>query len=161
MAGSFDKEISFGSGDDHNSLGESDIFVARFTTAGKLAWANTYGADREDIGFDIAADSAGNTVTTGWYQGSVDFGTGALASKGNKDVFALKLDAAGKTVWAKTWGDHDHDQGRAVSIDASGASYVAGIFRFTLAVDGVKLESVHADGDRIPKPDVFVVKLAR
>ena len=161
MAGSFDKSVSFGSGDEHNSLGESDIFVARFTTDGKLVWANTYGAEREDIGFDIAADAAGNTVTTGWYQGSVDFGTGALASKGNKDVFALKLDAAGKVVWAQSWGDHDHDQGRAVAIDDKGAAYVTGIFRFTLALGPAKLESVRDPTDRIPKPDVFVVKLAR
>jgi hypothetical protein len=161
MAGSFDKEITFGSGDDHNSLGESDIFVARFTTDGKLVWANTYGAEREDIGYDIASDDAGNTVTTGWFQGSVDFGTGALASKGNKDVFALKLDPAGKVVWAQSWGDHDHDQGRAIAIDDKGAAYVTGIFRFTLSIGPARLESVRADGDRIPHPDVFVVKLAR
>lgn len=161
MAGSFDKEISFGPGDTHQSLGESDIFIARFTTDGKLVWANTYGAEREDIGFDIASDAAGNTVTTGWFQGSVDFGTGALASKGNKDVFVVKLDPAGKVVWAQSWGDHDHDQGRAIATDDKGAIYVTGIFRFSLLLGPVHLESVRADGDRIPKPDVFVVKLAR
>ena len=161
MAGSFDKSISFGPGDEHASLGESDIFVARFTTDGKVVWANTYGAEREDIGFDIAVDPAGNTVTTGWFQGAVDFGAGALASKGNKDVFALKLDPAGKVVWAQSWGDHDHDQGRAIAVDDKGAAYVTGIYRFSLAIGPAKLDSVHADGDRIPKPDVFVVKLAR
>jgi Beta-propeller repeat len=161
MVGSFDKSVSFGPGDDHTSLGESDAFVARFTTDGKLLWARTYGAEREDISFGVAADAAGNTVTIGWFQGSVDFGKGALVSKGNKDVFALKLDPNGGLVWAQSWGDHDHDQGRGVAIDDKGAAIVVGIYRFTLGIVSPPLESARAEGDRIPKPDVFVVKLDR
>jgi hypothetical protein len=161
MTGSFDKSVSFGDGDDHNSLGESDIFVARFSTDGTLEWAKTYGAEREDIGFGIASDKAGNTVTVGWFQHAVDFGKGVLTSKGNKDVFALKLDAKGNTVWSERWGDHDHDQARAVALDDKGDAYVTGIFRFKLDLVDPPLDSTRADGDRIPKPDVFVVKLDR
>jgi hypothetical protein len=161
MAGSFDKTISFGPGDDHTSLGEADAFVARFTTDGKLAWARTYGAEREDIAFGVAADAAGNTVTVGWFQGSVDFGKGPLISKGNKDVFALKLDANGGQLWAQAWGDRDHDQGRAVAVDDQGAAIVVGIYRFTLGLVSPALESVRAEGDRVPKPDAFVIKLGR
>lgn len=161
MVGSFDKSVSFGPGDDHSSAGEADAFVARFTGDGKLVWARSYGADREDIAFGVAADAAGNTVTVGWFQGSVDFGAGAMTSKGNKDVFAIKLDPSGGLVWARTWGDHDHDQGRAVAVDDKGAAIVVGIFRFTLALTSPPLESVRAEGDRIPKPDAFVIKLDR
>ncbi|HEY0480896.1 MAG TPA: SBBP repeat-containing protein [Kofleriaceae bacterium] len=161
MVGSFDKSVSFGSGDDHTSLGEADAFVARFTTEGKLVWARSYGAEREDIAFGVAADAAGNTVTIGWFQGSVDFGSGAQVSKGNKDVFALKLDPAGGLVWVRTWGDHDHDQGRAVAVDDSGSAIVVGLYRFTLGIVSPALESVRAEGDRVPKPDAFVIKLDR
>ena len=161
MVGSFDKSVSFGPGDEHTSLGEADAFVARYSTDGKLAWARTYGAEREDIAFGIDADAAGNTVTVGWFQGSVDFGKGALTSKGNKDVFAVKLDAGGALVWAQSWGDRDHDQGRGIAIDDKGAAIVVGIYRFTLAVVSPVLESVRAEGDRIPKPDAFVIKLDR
>jgi hypothetical protein len=163
MVGSFDKSVSFGDGDDHTSLGEADAFVARYTTNGKLLWARTYGADREDIAFGVAVDAAGNTVTAGWFQGSVDLGTGKgpLASQGNKDVFALKLDPSGGLVWAQRWGDRDHDQARAVAVDNKGAAIVVGIYRFTLGIVSPALESVRAEGDRIPKPDVFVIKLDR
>lgn len=164
MVGSFDKSASFGEGDDHTSLGESDIFVARFQPGGALEWARTYGAAREDIANGVAADAAGNTITTGWFRDSVDFGSGPLTSKGNrdnKDVFALKLDAKGGLVWAQRFGDKDHDQGRAIAVDATGASYVAGIYRFELAAGAATLSSVRAEGDRVPKPDVFVVKLDR
>jgi hypothetical protein len=161
MVGSFDKSVSFGPGDEHTSLGEADAFVARYSTDGKLAWARTYGAEREDIAFGIDADAAGNTVTVGWFQGSVDFGKGALTSKGNKDVFAVKLDPSGALVWAQGWGDRDHDQGRGVAIDDRGAAVVIGIYRFRLDVASPALESVRAEGDRIPKPDAFVIKLDR
>jgi len=164
MVGSFDKSISFGEGDDHVSNGEADIFVARFDGAGKLAWAKTYGADREDVGWGIASDTAGNTVMTGWFQHKVDFGKttlGAIESKGNKDVFAIKHDPEGNVVWVQTWGDKDHDQGRAVVLDDKGAAIIAGLYRFTMSVVSPPLESVRAEGDRIPKPDTFVVRLER
>ncbi len=161
MVGSFDKSASFGDGDDHTSLGESDIFIARFTPSGKLEWAHTYGADREDIANGVGVDAAGNTVTTGWFQGTVDFGKGPLTSKGNKDVFVLKLDAKGGVVWSQSFGDKDHDQGRTIAVDDKGVSFVGGIFRFKLDVVSPAIDSIRAEGDRIPKPDTFVVKLDR
>jgi hypothetical protein len=162
MVGSFDKTISFGPGDtDHRSNGESDAFVARYTTDGTLVWARTYGAEREDIAYGVAADAAGNTVTVGWFQGSVEFADRPLVSKGNKDVFAIKLDPSGGLVWARRWGDRDHDQARAVAVDPSGAAIVVGIFRFTLDLMSPAIESQRTEGDRVPKPDAFVVKLDR
>jgi hypothetical protein len=166
MVGSFDKSVSFGDGDDHTSNGEADAFIARYTTDGKLVWARTFGGDREDIAFGVAADAAGNTVTTGWFQGKIEVGKTTLVSEGtNKDVFAVKLDAKGAVVWAERWGDHDHDQGRAIAIDDKGSAIVVGIFRFTLSLGGAgaprALESVRAPEDRVPKPDTFVIKLDR
>ena len=161
MVGSFDRNISFGEGDDHTAVGEADIFIASYTNAGKLKWARTWGADRNDAAAAVVADAAGNTITTGWFEGTIDFGKGPLSTKVNKDVFAVKLDAQGALVWAQRFGDKDHDQGRAAAIDDKGNTYVAGLYRFTLELGPKPLESMRADGDRIPKPDTFVVKLER
>ena len=164
MAGSFDQSASFGKGDDHKSAGESDIFVARFAPAGELQWAKTFGADREDIASGIATDEAGNTVITGWFQNKVAFGSTTLTSKGNKDIFALRLDVAGAVVWAQRFGDKDHDQARAIALDSKGSAHITGLYRFSLdtGVAGMPaLQSVRADGDRIPKADTFVLVLAR
>ena len=166
MVGSFDKSVSFGAGDDHQSLGEADAYIARFTTDGKLVWARTFGAEREDVAWGVAADDAGNTVTTGWFQGSVDFGKGgAIASKGNKDVFVVKLDQKGAPVWVKTWGDHDHDQGRGLALDSKGNVVVVGIFRFKLDIADPPIDSKRDESNPVlakaPPPDAFVVKLQR
>nr|MBA3542445.1 hypothetical protein [Deltaproteobacteria bacterium] len=162
MVGSFDKTVTFGKGDTHTALGESDIYVARFTPEGKLAWAKTYGGDREDQGFGIAVDKAGNSVATGLFAGTVDFGKGAVSSNTiNKDVFVIKHDANGAVVWVKTFGDKDHDHGRAAAMDDKGNPTVAGTFRFKLDVVTPPLESVRAEGDRIPKVDTYVLHLER
>jgi hypothetical protein len=168
MTGSFEQKgpISFGAGDSHDSNGEADIFIARFTTDGKFEWARTFGAVREDVGFGIAADAAGNTVTTGWFQRTVDFGKGTVTSAGEKDAFALKLDATGAFVWLSTWGDKDVDKAYAVALDPSGGALVAGVFRFKLALgDLPPIESKRDEKDpalsRAPKPNAFVVRLDR
>ncbi|HET9990826.1 MAG TPA: SBBP repeat-containing protein [Kofleriaceae bacterium] len=167
LVGSFENKgpISFGDGDEHNSLGEADAYVARFTTDGKLEWAHTFGAERVDVAWGVASDAAGNTVTTGWFENTVDFGKGAVASKGNKDMFALKLDAKGNVVWVNTWGDHDHDQARGVALDDKGNAIVVGAFRFKLDLVGPVIEGKRPENDPVlskaPKPDVAVVKFAR
>ncbi len=163
IVGAIDKTVSFGENDSHTGV-EGDIYVARFEPSGKLAWAKTFGADREDVGYGVASDAAGNTVVTGWFHGSVDFGSGGVltsSGKHNKDVFVIKLDPTGNVMWAKRAGDRDHDQGRGLAVDASGAAFVAGIYRFKLDTVDPPLESIRPAGDRIPKPDVFVMKLAR
>lgn len=169
IVGSFENKgtISFGENDDHVSLGEADVYVARFSNDGKLQWARTFGGDRVDVGFGVAVDRAGNAVVTGWFEGTVDFGTGnAVSTKNlNKDVFVLKLNAKGETVWLRTFGDRDHDQGRAIAVDDQGNAYVTGLYRFKLALVDPPVEQNLDYKDPVlvkaPKPDVFVVKLAR
>jgi hypothetical protein len=52
-----------------------------------------------DEGRGVAVDGAGNTYTTGYFQGTVDFDPGVgvsnLTSNGNPDVFVLELDTNG------------------------------------------------------------------
>jgi hypothetical protein len=163
MVGGFERaKISFGQGDEHTPRGTTDMFIARFDSSGKLTWAKSYGGDRDDVAMGVAMDAAGNIITTGWFTNTVEFGKQTMTSKfHNKDVFALKLDTKGEVVWARQWGDKDHDQGRVVALDDKGNPYVAGIFRFTLDVATPAIESARLPDDRIPKPDVFVVKLDR
>ncbi len=159
MTGSFDQKIDFGKGE-VLAAGESDAFVARFAPTGELVWARTFGSSREDIGFGLASDATGNVVVAGWFEGTVDFGGGAKASYGNRDVFVLKLDAEGRHVWSQSFGDRDHDQARAVAIDKNGAPVVAGFYRFDLEVAGA-VHSVHAPGEKAPEPDLFVAAFER
>ncbi len=169
IAGSFENKgsISFGPGDEHTSLGEADVYVARFANDGKLLWAKSFGGERVDVANDVAVDTSGNAIVTGWFEGMVDFGRGAVSTKAgnNKDAFVFKLDSNGATTWVTTFGDKDHDQGRGVAVDTKGDIYVSGLYRFALTLMEPAVKQVLDIKDPVlskaPKPDVFVVKLAR
>lgn len=95
-------------------------------------WAKSMGDTSDDVGNFIIADAAGNSYTTGSFQGTVDFDPGAgtfnLTAVGESDVFILKLDAAGNFVWAKQIGGAGNDVGANMALDAAGNIYVAGSF---------------------------------
>ena len=80
-------------------------------------------------------------------------------------AFVFKVDAKGATTWVQTFGDKDHDQGRAVALDDKGDVYVSGLYRFSLAVVEPAIKQVLDAKDPVlskaPKADIFVVKLQR
>src|SRR6476659_4366633 len=49
VAGYFDGEIDFGALGKHKSAGGSDAYIAKLGSDGKLVWAKTWGAKRDDV----------------------------------------------------------------------------------------------------------------
>lgn len=49
---------------------------------------------------DIKVDSDNNTIITGFYADSVEFGSEVLKSKGGYDIYVAKLDNNNKLLWA-------------------------------------------------------------
>jgi hypothetical protein len=160
MTGSYDRSITFGT-KQHLCAGESDIFVARFGPDGALQWSKSFGGQREDIGFGIATDDAGNIIMSGWFMNKLKVDATELISKGNKDALVIKLDSTGIVRWANSYGNRDHDQVRAMTIDHHGNPIIAGVFRFNLDVGTAQLPlvSTFVAGDRAPRSDIFVAKL--
>ncbi len=68
-----------------------DIFVAKYSSSGTYLWAEGFGGASSDVGNAIAVDGSGNVFTTGYFQGTVDFGGGSMTSQGALDIFLLKL----------------------------------------------------------------------
>jgi hypothetical protein len=90
VAGRIGSNVDFGSGPLSNKGGK-DIFVARFSSAGAVIWANSYGTSgSEDIG-GLALDSLGSPVVSGNYPGPIDFGGGFLPHVALNDMFVTKL----------------------------------------------------------------------
>ncbi len=78
-----------------NSKGGRDIFMSRFTPDGEFLDVSTFGGDCWDEGIDVETTSAGETLITGYFQGTVDFDPGQgidnHASNGFYDIFISKL----------------------------------------------------------------------
>ena len=136
--------------------GITDIFVAKYSSAGGHVWSRTVGGTGADAGTGLAVDTGGNVLVTGQFDVSssgVDFGGGALFSAGAKDVFLVKYSSAGAHVWSKRLGGSGYDLGGSVAVDGAGNVVVVGTFEGTINLGGGSLTSA---GER----DLFVAKFS-
>ena len=160
ITGSYDKDVDF-LGTPLLASGESDVYVARLTGDGALLWVKSFGTQREDVGYGIGVDDAGNAVVTGWFESPIDFGGGPLTGKGQKDGFIAKLAADGRHLWSTRFGDWDHDSGNAVAVGPDGVAWLTGIFRYHLDLTASGPTAIQKDGAKLALPDGFVARFAR
>ncbi len=154
VAGTFDDLYSmykpkFGS---LNPAGPGNEFVTKINSAGAFQWVTT--AKTGGIN-GVAADSAGNTYVTGSISGygSSTFGSTTLSSMGKSDIFVARLNSKGAYVWAVPAGGSAEDNGKAITVDATGNSTVTGYFSGTATFGTTKLS---AKG----KKDLFVARVS-
>jgi hypothetical protein len=163
ITGSFGYTVDFDPGpgvDNHTSNGVWDAFLSKFDPNGNFIWARTWGGPSLTVGLSVAIDGYGDTYTTGWFIGTVDFDPGlgmdTHTSNGSYDVFLSKFDPSGDFVWARTWGGPDDDSGNSVVLDGSDDTYVTGFFEGTADFDpGAGVDNHSSDGDL----DAFLSKL--
>lgn len=79
-----------------------------FASAQSFDYAHSLGALNADAIERVQMDINGDVITTGFFEGTIDFdpGTGVtnLTSTGNADVFVKKNDANGNLIWAVSFG---------------------------------------------------------
>lgn len=138
------------------SQGVDDIVVALFSSAGNLQWVKSFGGTSSDRPSTVRIDGAGNVVTAGEFQATVNFGMGQVASAGNTDAFLLKLaTSTGNTLVAKRFGGTDADTAAAVECDSTDAMYLVGSFRSTVNFGTGDLTASQANNS-----DAYLVKLS-
>lgn len=123
------------------------IFVASslVTLPGAGAWDDsslaitTFGGTSNEETLSIAVDGNGNIISSGFFNGTVDFnpgaGTESLTSLGSIDGFVSKLDSAGNFLWAKSIGNSGGDNAKSVAVDSNGNVLIAGDFSGTVDFD--------------------------
>jgi hypothetical protein len=103
------------------NAGGDDIFVARITAQGVVAWTVQLGSPGGDQGLGIAVDGSGVYVT-GLAGGSL----GNQTSVGNGDAFVARYTHAGVRAWTRILGSSSDDISRSVALDLSGNVLIAG-----------------------------------
>ncbi|HTQ04134.1 MAG TPA: hypothetical protein VMI54_09760 [Polyangiaceae bacterium] len=114
------------------SAGGKDVFVVKLDQAGDHQWSARYGdAGANQLGQAIASDFDGDVFVAGVFDGSLDFGTGALALAHcpseawcNESGFVAKLDPTGVALWSVARGPMRAVAGLAAT--ASGNVVVSG-----------------------------------
>jgi hypothetical protein len=131
VTGFFDDTNNFGGVTLTNqSTGGSDIFVAKYNSAGALQWAQRAGggAGNFNYGRGIGTDTNGNIYVTGGYQSPATFGGINLPATLGEEFFLAKYNSAGAVQWVQTsTGGSDDNNGIGLTVDSSGNSYALAV----------------------------------
>ena len=158
--GSFEQGIVFDS-DPMISEGGKDIYLIKLDKEGHYVYSKSIGSDIDDVCKALALDASGNLYLSGYFQQNADFDPGAgeyyLSSKGDYDVFILKLDSEGAFVYAKSMGGTEPEEAKGIAVDAAGNVYATGGFNGTADFNpGMSEYFLEAPGE---SENIFIVKL--
>ena len=101
---------SYGSGD-------YDVWLIKTDDDGDTVWSETFGGVEEDCGCSVRQTNDGGYIVAGYTE---SFGAG------NFDVWLIRTDHLGDTLWSKTVGGDNLDQGRSVDLTTDGGFIIAG-----------------------------------
>jgi hypothetical protein len=101
---------SFGSGD-------VDVFLVKTDSGGDTLWTRAYGGPSLDYGHSVCETGDGAYVVAGY---TMSYGAG------EEDVYLIKVDSAGDTLWTRTYGGAGLDEAKSVCFTSDGYIVVAG-----------------------------------
>ena len=84
-------------------------------------WTKTFGGSGQDVGRSLQQTSDGGYIITGYTD---SYGNG------NYDVWLIKTDSNGDSLWAKTFGGDSWDEGYSVQQTTDGGFIVTGWTQF-------------------------------
>lgn len=131
VAGSFSGTATFGA-TAVTSMGLTDVFVARYTTAGTPTAAWRYGGTGRDgvAGFgqsvEVVAAADGGFFLTAGYQNELTLGATTLTSRGKTDIFVARMLANGEPRWGISGGGIEDDNYVSLGADPQGNAYLLG-----------------------------------
>ncbi|HRK53330.1 MAG TPA: FlgD immunoglobulin-like domain containing protein [Cyclobacteriaceae bacterium] len=142
LGGYFTGEIDFDPSSSQvllNSVGNQDMFIAKYTSSGAYVWAKQLGTATQEQVKSLKIDDSGNIYVCGFFYGTVDFdpnaGTFNMTSNGSSDGFLAKYNSSGTFIWAEKIGGTSPDGADKLDIDVNGGVYVVGGFQGTVDFD--------------------------
>ena len=162
--GQFSGTVDFDPGPSTNlitSNGSSDCYVLKLDSSGNYIWVNNFGGFAGgDSGEDLFIDDNSNVYVTGQFRLTASFnsiyGPNSISAVGTSyDAFIHKMDSSGTTLWARSFGGPNGEEGSGMSV-RNGSVYITGIFGDTADFNpGLGNFSLASNG----LGDIFVVKL--
>jgi hypothetical protein len=100
-----------------NSSDQRDVYIIKTNFAGDTLWTRTYGGEDWDEAKSIQQSFDGGYIITG---STYSFGAGG------GDLYLIKIDSNGDTLWTKTYGGEDWDGGISVQNTIDGGYVILG-----------------------------------
>ena len=96
--------------------GNGEVWLLKTDSLGDTLWTRKYGGIYADLGYSLRQTRDGGYVITGW--------TGSSGAR--TDVWLLKTDSLGDTLWTRTYGGTDSDFGYSVQQTLDGGYVIVG-----------------------------------
>ncbi|HRH66738.1 MAG TPA: hypothetical protein PLU53_10615, partial [Bacteroidia bacterium] len=109
--------ILAGGSDDVNGLGGNDGYIVKTDSGGTQIWAKIYGGTDQDDFHRVEATNDGGYIASGTSRSS-----GPL----EPNMWMVKTNAAGDSVWTRTLGGTNHDHGYSAQQTSDGGYIMAG-----------------------------------
>lgn len=119
-------------------------FAASLDRAGTPLWVVGFGKPTDHVS-GVALGPDDTVIVAGDFTDQMTFGT-AFVSAGQSDVFVVKLDANGGSVWGKQFGGAGNDTCWGLDVDGAGVVALTGDFTGSITFGGDVL-SGSADSD--------------
>ena len=98
-------------------LGDTDAYLVRTDPAGGVIWSGNYGGSGTEEVYDVVQASDGGYAAVGYT---------STNTAGYFDVYFIRTDAGGDTLWTKTYGGIAYDYGYSVDETPDGGFIIAG-----------------------------------
>ncbi|MEO5572760.1 MAG: T9SS type A sorting domain-containing protein [Bacteroidia bacterium] len=123
--------------------GNGDIYLIKTDANGDILWAKTYGGINNDEGNSVQQTIDGGYIITG---------NSASSGAGSPDVYLIKTDTNGDTLWIKTFSGTgaNNEYGRSVCQTTDGGYFIVGYTTsFGAGAEDVYLIKTDANGDTL------------
>jgi hypothetical protein len=120
--------------------GNADAYLIKTDSEGNELWSKTYGGTGSDYGYSICKASSDNGfIITGY---TTSYGAGS------KDVYLIRTNSNGDTLWTKTFGGSGLDIGMSVSETSGGNIVICGYTEsFGAGEDDIYIVKTDANGN--------------
>ena len=100
-----------------SGAGIFDVWLIKTDDTGEMEWSKTYGGLESDIGVAVQQTSDGGYAVLGYTD---SFGAGML------DIWLIRTESSGDTLWTKTIGDTLRQAGKSFQITSDGGYIITG-----------------------------------
>ncbi len=97
--------------DIHNSNGSYDLWVVKIDTNGDMLWEKSFGGSGIDNGYAATKTNDGNYLIAGT---AISTDGDITNSRGNSDIWIVKIDDSGNLLWEKSFGGSGFDAAFAI-----------------------------------------------
>ena len=98
--------------------GGNDVYLIKTNAAGDTTWTRTGGTSADDLGYSVRQTSDRGYIIAGNTSSSV---------ADSDDVYLIKTNASGDTLWTRTYGGTGTDWGYSVGLTSNGGYVIAGL----------------------------------